>query len=55
MRDNDCYVCEGKGYLKYCPVDMGDNSPEGHRDCSFCGGNYYDEFACPACDGSGKS
>lgn len=52
--DDECYFCEGKGYLDCCPVDMGDETPEAHTDCSFCGGEYYNEYTCPNCDGTGK-
>lgn len=52
--NDECYFCEGKGYFECCPVEMGDNSPEGHRSCAFCGGDFYQEHICPHCDGSGK-
>lgn len=55
MSDDECYICEGKGYFDCCPMDMGDNSREGHIDCHFCGGDYYGEFICPECDGTGKA
>lgn len=51
----ECYFCEGKGYLRECPVDMGDDSRAAHSNCAFCGGDYYGEFICPECNGSGKA
>lgn len=55
FEDDECYLCQGKGYLDECPVDMGGNSREEHADCAFCGGDYYGEYLCPECNGSGRT
>lgn len=55
FEDDECYLCQGKGYLDECPVDMGGNSREEHADCAFCGGDYYGEYLCPESNGSGRT